>query len=51
MKDNTTINYGAQYENVIAQELNSHGYEELHYYTLFGHYGFYNAPTNLGPEE
>ena len=32
MKGNTTINYGAQYENVIAQELNSHGYEELHYY-------------------
>ena len=28
----TTINYGAQFENVVAQELNSHGYEELHYY-------------------
>ncbi len=26
------INFGAQYENVVAVELNSHGFEELHYY-------------------
>ena len=26
------LNFGAQFENVVAMELNSHGFDELHYY-------------------
>ena len=32
LKENMTINYGSIYENFVAEELNSHNYENIYYY-------------------
>lgn len=32
LSDNQNINYGSLYENVVAQELNTHGFKQLYYY-------------------
>ena len=32
LKENMIINYGSIYENFVAEELNSHNYENIYYY-------------------